>query len=420
MSVDARASGRKVLYLSYDGMTDPLGQSQVLPYLTRLSALGHQITIVSFEKPQRAGSVGRVQEICNAAGLRWHPRAYTKRPPVVSTILDLRRMQAAAEALDGQHRYDLVHCRSYLPALVGRTLKRRHNVRFLFDMRGFWADERVDGGLWNLRNPLYRSIYDYFKRQELAFLHEADAVVSLTHAAEAPLSDMAPGVEVDVIPCCADLSLFTPPTGGEREAARKRLGIAPDVRVAAYLGSIGTWYMLGEMLDAFAVQRARSPGATMLWITPDPPGLILNEAARRNVPPESLVIRSAAREEVRSLLAAADYGLFFIKPAFSKVASSPVKLGEMLAMGLPVLTNGGVGDVERILGESGAGVIVDRFDAAAYGDALDQLEGLQPDPRRAAKATRRWFDLEEGVRRYDALYRRLSSDSRGICRPDTR
>ena len=43
----------KVLYLTYDGLTDPLGQSQILPYLKMLSTKGAEISIISFEKKQR-------------------------------------------------------------------------------------------------------------------------------------------------------------------------------------------------------------------------------------------------------------------------------------------------------------------------------------------------------------------------------
>ena len=43
----------RVLYVSYDGMTDPLGQSQVLPYILGLNKKGYQFTLVSFEKPER-------------------------------------------------------------------------------------------------------------------------------------------------------------------------------------------------------------------------------------------------------------------------------------------------------------------------------------------------------------------------------
>ena len=43
---------KSVLYLSYDGMTDPLGQSQVIPYLSHISE-NFKITIISFEKKKK-------------------------------------------------------------------------------------------------------------------------------------------------------------------------------------------------------------------------------------------------------------------------------------------------------------------------------------------------------------------------------
>ena len=38
----------RVLYLSYDGLTDGLGRSQVLPYIFGLEAKGHHFTTVSY------------------------------------------------------------------------------------------------------------------------------------------------------------------------------------------------------------------------------------------------------------------------------------------------------------------------------------------------------------------------------------
>ena len=44
---------KHALYLSYDGMTDPLGQSQVLPYIIGLQQKGIAFTLISFEKIER-------------------------------------------------------------------------------------------------------------------------------------------------------------------------------------------------------------------------------------------------------------------------------------------------------------------------------------------------------------------------------
>ena len=280
-----KQSSRRGLYLSYDGMTDPLGPSQVLPYLVGLRRLGHDITLISFEKPERsAAELAAVRVHCDDAGIAWYPLPYTKRPPIPSTLRDVRAMQRLAERLHHERSFDVLHCRSYITALTGLRMKRRHGTGFLFDMRGLWADERVDGGLWNLRHPLFRTVFRYFKAREADFLKEADHVVSLTEAAADILrfrpDHAAAHTHISVIPCCAEFDAFPPGTPERRAAARRDLGIPPHVRVAAYLGSIGTWYLLSEMLDAFAVQLARSPGAVMLFVTRDDPQAIPMQCSR--------------------------------------------------------------------------------------------------------------------------------------------
>ena len=40
-----------ILYLSYNGLAEPLGRRQVLPYIAGLAARGHRFTVISFEKP---------------------------------------------------------------------------------------------------------------------------------------------------------------------------------------------------------------------------------------------------------------------------------------------------------------------------------------------------------------------------------
>ncbi len=400
------------LYITHDGLTDPLGRSQVLPYLSGLAALGHRITILSAEKPHRLAAEGdRVRALCEAAGIDWRPIRYHQNPPVLSGVWDRMMLQRAAVQLHREKRFDLVHCRSYLPAAAGLHLKRRFGVRFLFDMRGFWPEEKVEAGSWPQSNPLFRAVYRAIKRLECKLLAEADHIVTLTEASLPPLRarpELADGTTpIDVIPCCADFDHFPLATAAARAASRAGLGIAADARVIVYLGSFGAWYMRDEMLDFFALYRGRHDGARFLIVTRDPPDAILAEAARRGIPPDALVIRAATREQVPGLLAGADAGLFFIQPVPSKRASSPTKMAEMMALGLPVVANDGVGDVAAILAETGCGVAIDRFDPTAYGEAIDRLDQLDCTPAQIRAAGLARFDVADGIRRYDLIYRSL-------------
>ena len=402
-----------ILYLSYDGMTDPLGQSQVIPYLKGLAQSGYRIHLISFEKSERYSKAkDPIELILKASGIQWYPLNYTSTPPVISTIIDVNRMEALASRLIRSEEIVLVHCRSYISALVGLKMKRKFGIKFLFDMRGFWADERVDGNIWKLKNLIFKTIYAYFKRKEIQFLNQADAIVSLTHNAANEIKNWKhfKGVSIDVIPCCADLNLFqTKSTALNHKLQIKvQLGIAESAFVLSYLGSLGTWYMLDEMLDFFKVLREYKPNAVFLFITADKPEEIYSSASIKEIDSSAIVVKSASRNEVPAFASVSDLSVFFIRPSFSKKASSPTKMGELMAGGIPLVVNAGVGDVEEIMQDGGNGRVIMEFTEAEYHRVCRELDSiLAEDPERTIQCAQKWYSLEQGTNHYNLIYKRL-------------
>ncbi|MBL0742453.1 glycosyltransferase [Chryseolinea lacunae] len=393
-----------VLYLSYDGLTDPLGQSQILPYVIGLSE-HYTFTIISFEKDERFAS-GRkgIQALCDQHNIRWVPLRYHKTPPVFSTLYDVWKLRRTSAALHKTNDFKIVHCRSYITALVGLWMKRTLGVKFIFDMRGFWADERVDGGLWNLKNPFFKIIYRFFKRKEKEFIREANAVISLTKNAKEEMLQWNLTSTIDVIPCCVDLEHFRIKEGNvkQKEILRAKLGIGDDDFVLLYLGSLGTWYLSDEMLLFFSTLKNKIPNAKFLLISPD--ALDLTDYIYK----EDVIARQATRQEVPNYIQLADASVIFISPTFSKKASSATKMAEVMAMGIPVVANGGWGDVEEIITDLNAGVLLEKFEAAHYAQAVDALVAFrakksQPFHERVKDS----FSLEGGIERYLAVYRKL-------------
>jgi glycosyltransferase involved in cell wall biosynthesis len=403
----------RVLYLSYDGLTDGLGRSQVLPYILGLEALGHEFTIVSFEKPLRyAADHCAVEDLVIGKNIRWLPLMYTASPPILSTIYDVFRLRRMVQRLHREHTFELVHCRSYITSLVGLHMKRKRGIPFIFDMRAFYADERVDGGLWKLSNPLFRAVYSFFKKKEREFLEEADHTISLTAKGKDIIHSWhglnGQPIPIEVIPCCADLNHFSASSinAQVRQALIVEYSILPDDLVITYLGSIGTWYMLPEMLDFFGQLLSQRPRSKFLFITHDDADAIMKEVAARGISEQSVLIRPASREQVPTFLSLANVALFFIQPVFSKSGSSPTKHGEMLGMGLPVIANAGVGDVDSIISSTGTGALVDDFTQASYQRAIDKIEALLDLPRqKMVNAAHQFYSLQIGVSRYDAVYR---------------
>lgn len=406
------SSAPRVLFISYDGMTDPLGQSQVLPYLVGLAQQGYRITLLSTEKKDRfAQHEKTIRAITEPAGIRWEHIFFTRKPPVLAKFYDRYQLRQKALALHQELGFDMTHCRSYVSAEVGLLLKRKYGVKFLFDMRGFWVDERVEGGMWNLQNPIYRRAYRTYKRKETEFIAAADGIISLTENGKGEMQTWPayPGTPITVIPCSADFSVFPLLTPQDRQAARQQLGYDDKDLVVSYLGSIGAWYLLDEMLAQFAVIKQHYPGAKMLFVTQEPPEMVL-EAARKvpGLEPSDFLVRPATRKEVPGLVAASDLNLFFIKQSYSKKASSPTKLGEILAMGLPVICNDGVGDVADIIRQTDGGTVVSRLEPAGYEAAARTIpELLQKDGRHLRQKAQEYYDLQTAIGRYVGEYQRL-------------
>ena len=405
-------SKRNVLYISYDGMTDQLGSSQVIPYLTGLSRLEHKITILSCEKPARyESSKDKIASLLQERGISWAPIAYHKSPPIISTVFDAFMLYFKAKKIVREKNIDTIHCRSYISSLVGLAIKQRYGCSFIFDMRGFWADERVDGKLWNLRNPIYKLVYTFFKKKEQAFLKNADAVVSLTYAGKEEMERWPTTPEkIDVIPCCVDLERFRKDRVDTESANRiaKRLNIASSDKILVYLGSIGTWYMLDEMLDFYKVLQEKNPAYRFLMITPDDKDFIRSKADARNIERKNLILTQAAHHEVPTYLSLAHLGIFFIRPVYSKKSSSPTKLGELLSMEIPVVANAGVGDVDHIFQRYRVGRLLKDFNHADYAEAANAINELETLPKRDIRAAaEEYFSLNLGVNRYQAIYERL-------------
>lgn len=405
----------EVLYLSYDGLTDPLGQSQVIPYLIGLSAKGFHFHIISFEKTEAFRKEhAHIQELLRPYHIEWHPLTYTKKPPIISTMRDLSRMKKRAAEIVEKHKVKIVHCRSYVGGLAGMALQKEHGLKYIFDMRGFWADERVEGNLWNLSNPLYKAVYRYFKEKEKEMLTAADYVISLTENAKKEINSWKLRSknqhEIQVIPCCADLAHFNPSAVSTeaKNKMRHKINLPENVPVISYLGAIGTWYMLEEMLDFFKVFLNRYPDAIFLFITHEPFKNIVAQASLRKIPEKNIMHFAARRNEVPALLSLCDLSVFFIKPTFSKKASSPTKQGEIMGMGKPLICNQGIGDTDYVVNKYGAGISIDLTDPKSMENAVNKFEELKKIPEaKIIEGAVDFYSLESGVERYFSVYKKL-------------
>lgn len=396
---------RGVLYISYDGMLEPLGQSQVLAYLNHLVS-SQRIHIISFEKLadwENVAARTRLAQSISTVGIHWHPLRYHKRPMAMATAWDIVCGTSLGLWLVLRYRLNIVHARSYVPSIMALVLKWLTGIKYLFDMRGFWADEKVDGGSWTRSGLLYR-LTKWFERR---FFLTADYVVSLTNVGmqEIKRYDYLQGsmLKITVIPTCVDLARFTPLP---RELCDNSVGGF----VLGYVGSVGTFYLFDEVVTCFANLLRIRPEAFFLIVNRGQHDYIRERLAAAEVPASAYELTSATHSEVADKMARMDAGIFFIKPTFSKKASAPTKLAEFLGCGIPCLSNSGVGDMADVLEGDKVGVALAAFDDISLKKGLERLLSLISDPTTPARcvaAAKRHFSLDEGVARYQIIYDQL-------------
>lgn len=396
----------RVLYVSYTGMLEPLGQSQVLQYLFRL-AKEHEITLLSFEKAVHLkdfAAIDKTRELIEGNGVNWKPVKYHKKPRVLASVYDIVVMLVTLVRLQVQHKFELVHCRSYMAGISGLFLKWGFGTKFLFDMRGFWPDERVDGGIWKKGSLVYRLA----KGLEKYLLSCADHVVSLTHAGireikRFPYIDNE-SFKYSVIPTCTNLDTFKPTESPEPISQTLTVGM---------VGSVGSWYLFDEMLQCFKHIASYSPDigsseTKLLILNKSDHRFIRGKLEQHNIPENQVEILAADYAEVAMHMSRMDMGLFFIKPVFSKQASAPTKLGEFLGCGIPCLSNAGVGDMDEILEPTQTGVCVKQFDSESYRNAYTRIQTIIDSSdvkERCRKTSERFFSLEQGAQKYADIYR---------------
>ncbi len=412
---------KHILFVSYDGMTDSLGQSQVLPYIREISKKDYRYTLISFEKEARYQQHHTtIEKICAAAEIDWIPISYAGSIPIISTIWNVYRLKKAVFKLHKRRPIDLFHSRSHVPSLAAHALFQKKNVPFLFDMRGFWADERVDGKVWDLANPIFKKVYTFFKRKEIEFLIDAGAVISLTENGKdeilswqtkqtTPLALRDKQLDISVIPCCVDTELFNPEKIkiDQQSELRSNLKIQADQFVLGYVGSIGTWYMLPEMLDFFQVLEKSNPTAIFLFISNE--GDKVKElAAQKGISQDKIRVVACLHSQVASYISLFTASIYFIIPAYSKKASSPTKQAELMSMGIPVICNAGVGDSDLIVQKHHAGWVVEDFTSENYQKVIAQITKSDfSEFEHLSQSCKAIFQLEKGAEIFEETYRRV-------------
>lgn len=398
----------KVLFVTWDGPQVTYLESLFLPIFVQLAKEGISFQVLQFTwgDPERLALTRRG---CEQAGLGYEAVDVWRRPRALGALLSAltgaRHVKRAVQA----QGIDVVMARSILPALATMLALRNSPCRMVFDADGLPLDERVD---FSGQSPsgwvhrLLRDIEAQAVRQADVVLTRSSKAVDILHARAGAGTSIG---KFHVVSNGRDADLFKPAHAAEIARLRRDLGLPIDAPLLVYAGSMGPQYCIDEMLRFFANVQERRADAHFLVLTGSPE--VVHSALNKQ--PElstNVVTMSVPARAVPGYLACADVGLALRRPLFSMQAVAPIKLGEYLLCGLPVVATAGVGDSDAIADE--AGLLLQRMDEADLKAAADWFVYSVLPHRESYRVISRkvglsLFSLESSTASYSAALRNL-------------
>lgn len=391
---------KKALFITRNGLLEPLGQSQILAYLLPLTDQ-YTFHIISFEEVDDfdGPAYRALSESCLARGVHLVSLRYGasgRRLSVLTGFVDLYR---TARRVCRQEGIEVIHARSYYPAFVTLSLYRSFGIPLIFDMRALWPEELAASGRIKPRSVVFRTV----KWLERRCLRKAAAIVSLTRAAVDHLVKENPALELadkfSVIPTCTDINRF--------ELSDGVVGNTEDILLSCFGTLISGWFLFDYLRLSVDYLLTNYDRVNIEILTRDDQTEVMARLDPERKWAGRIIIFSATPQEMPGRMQRHAGTMFFFRSDISKLGSFPTRMAEALSAGLPLLANPYVRDVADIINDNEVGVVMRDLDPATIARGCDAFMQLVCTPGiagRCRSVAEEQLSLDSGIQRYRRVY----------------
>ncbi len=333
---------KNILFITWDGPQTSYMEGLFMPIFQEIAKRGdYQFHVVQFTWAD-AQKIAHTKAAADQMGITYSAWPVLRKPNVaIGSLLTVLSSAGKIKKYIRENNIHIVMPRSTFPAMIVNQIKNK-NFKIIFDADGLPIEERIDFA--GLKKESFQ--YKLMKSAETKMLKSADAVITrsqkaidihIAHIGESfrsKFSVVFNGRDKDVFAYQPHL----------REEVIQELGLKDEL-LFVYAGSLGPQYCLTEMLEIFQAY-AETREAKFLILTGN------TAFAEQNIPSElkpHVILKSVPAEKVSFYLNGGDVAFGLRKPTFSMQGVAPIKLGEYLLCGLPVIASKGIGDTEKIL-----------------------------------------------------------------------
>ena len=247
-------------------------------------------------------------------------------------------------------------------------------------------------------------LFKFLKKIEFIFFYFSNHIVFLTsNGLKSVQNSYIVGKKYSVIPCAADYNFFKIIENKEKDQLKEELKFEEKYLIT-YSGSIGSWYNFDQILDFFSKFNSINPNSRLITLTQSE--INFNNL---NLPLNligNITFMSSIRSEIPKIIGISDITLCFINKSFSKKFSSPTKVAESLACGVPVIYNEGIGDLNNDMKEMNLGFELNSENFISL-DCVQNIKNFQIDKDLIRINSYKKYSLECAIKKYINIYKNL-------------
>lgn len=357
------SSKKNILYLSYDGLTDQLADSQILPYLDILNNF-FNVFILTCEKRENSSKIPKIKNDLEKKSMKYFYLKFSKKFLILTLfrIYDSIKIFFYLIIILKKNKIELIHARGHIPAYVCLIISYFFKIKYTFDFRGLWAEERIDNNSLNVNTTFGILIYKILKFLETKALLRSFQIIVLTKKLKEEFISKynLSSRKIFVMPCYVNIDFFRKKSQEINLNIYEDLKIPNNSKIICYSGSLGGFYLIDEMLSFFSEIQKNNKNYYFLIITKNTDELnqYLSKIKDKKIK-QSIIVKKLEYYQMPVYLSKANLSIFFIKNSKARLGTCPIKFGESLSLGIPIICNTGIGDLTDYFNKFKIGQCVD-------------------------------------------------------------
>lgn len=391
-----------ILFITNSSLLDPIIYSQGLPQIIHNTEVNkYSFSILSFEKRKTTEleEYRSISEKLKKLSIKTYSVILPKRTFHLGRTWYwfLGIMYAARIIIRDEIK--IIHVRSYPPAFIATIIKLLFNIKFIFDTRGIYVEEQAEAHYIE-RDSFHYKLEKFLER---LYLRWSDIIIAVSNKQLQFYSEICGEKIIEkkgkVIPNSVDLKKFKPSTFANKSKVKLDF---------AYVGDASVRYDLKRIFDLFKFAYNMDSNTTITILTYADEKIFtpylnsLQDEMKKNVN-----LLRVASNEVPEHLTKCNVGLALYTPLKSNKVCAPIKLGEYLASGIPVVISNDVGDSTELIEKYDVGIILNNEN---YEEIILELLKLIKDKNinsRCIDVAEKDLNLTVSAEKYKEFYKKL-------------